>query len=196
MWGFDEELGVDDNSGCAFGTEYAKLKFRQQSHGELRKVSKPVAVRKPPRKCHVIFFSSTPSLLCRMAAIAAILLSGVGKTIHEHQHSHGNCGAAACHVAARSQVKACPFGCDSCDLPTVNDRDSQQNPQPAHNADECSVCQVLAMAPDITAIVEPPNLNEFVRRPPECSWQSPCLESLMTVCSRGPPTAEAAIPAV
>lgn len=140
-------------------------------------------------------FSSTPSLLCRIAAIAAILFSGVGKTIHQHQHCHGSCGDVACCTDAPSQVPDCPFGCDSCHLSSPDvDQHSRGSHAPTHNAAECSVCQVLAMAPEITAIAQAPDLNESVRRHPDSSWQSPCLGSFMAVCSRGPPTAEIVFP--
>jgi hypothetical protein len=139
--------------------------------------------------------SSTPSFFCRIAAIAAILVSGVGKTVHQQQHCNGNCGDVSCQVAP-AEVRSCPFGCQSCRIagkPAAEESD--RSPKPSHDEHQCSVCQVLAQAPEIAGIIETPQLSEFVRIPPEASRKSPCTGGLLTVCSRGPPAAEACLPA-
>ena len=135
--------------------------------------------------------SSKPALICRLAAITAILVSGTGKAFHLHQECGGRCGHAACRVETKRAV-FCPYGCESCTLTNDHkDPSNSQVPQPTHTEHECAVCSVLAQAPEMPVVVGTLDFLTFVRISPERNWASPLTGAPVAVHSRGPPAVDA-----
>ena len=121
-----------------------------------------------------------------MAAIAAIFVSGVGKTVHVHQECDGSCGRSDCRVES-DETAGCPFGCESCAIESHSSPARDQQPERPHDEHHCTVCQVLAQAPSVPAIVEPPALEVLLRIAPAASVESLPDSETVPVVSRGPP---------
>lgn len=133
-------------------------------------------------------FSSTTSLLHRIAAIAAILVSCLGKTLHLHQECDGCCSAEVCYVETSRSHSACPYGCKSCTLETASGpSESDESPKPVHDEHQCSICQVLAQSPEIATILQAPELTDWLRIEVEIRPSQPQTKVALAVSPRGPP---------
>lgn len=130
------------------------------------------------------FSLSKPTRISQIAAITAIMVSGLGKTLHLHQQCE--CGNPACDVQS-VQTSTCPYGCESCSFSDRTEPPEGESPKPQHNEHECAVCQVLAQAPNACAIAQTPEVVQAARIPPATSWISNVTGLRIQLLSRGPP---------
>ena len=128
----------------------------------------------------------------RIVALAAILVGGFGKPFHQHQE----CGC--CSPESVAAAVLCPYGCDDCSWAEQQNAkqsgDHQPRRSPVHDERHCSVCQVLAQAPQVPEVTHAPAVVTFVKFNPLARTVRPTDTRPLVVCSRGPPAAE--LPAV
>lgn len=136
----------------------------------------------------MISIFSMSSKTMRIVAVATILVSGLGKVFHQHQE----CGCCSSQAAATPETVVCPYGCDDCSWAeqqnAKQDGDQQRRP-PKHDERHCSVCQVLAQAPQVPEIVQAPPSTARVQFLARVCSERPADTRPLIVCSRGPPAA-------
>lgn len=129
-------------------------------------------------------------MLGRLMAVLSLAVVLFGKPVHLHQE----CGC--CPVEMRERLTAdeasltstaCPFGCPHHATP-VSDTERESQPRPCHDGQHCTVCQQLAQAPDLVAIVAVPIAVDVIV-PLDEVRPSLCAAFLQHEQSRGPPHA-------
>lgn len=128
-----------------------------------------------------------PSFIPTIAALTAVLMGGLGKSLHVHQLGSECCGTS--HEAGQ-RMTTCPYGCQH-ELPeqtgTTSDKSSEPVSVPPHQEHRCAVCSVLALAPEIPEVVILKGLRESAWHSNHFVCASPQPVPPSTAPSRGPP---------
>ena len=130
--------------------------------------------------------SPKPNIFALIAAFAAILVVGMGKTLHFHQEC-GDCCKNHDQVNSAEEIEAipCPFGCSHHSAPTNSEQDGSEPEQ--HNEHDCPICQILGQPTSAPLILGLPEVTENRLIVLSLSSDSPEQGVETAYESRGPP---------
>ncbi|MEZ6060346.1 MAG: hypothetical protein R3C19_08300 [Planctomycetaceae bacterium] len=138
------------------------------------------------------------AVFSRIAALAAILVSGFGQTVHIHQEcgqhgcaSHCQVSGSATDSPGHADTHHC---CSHGHAAAPQDSEVPANshvPQPGHDDSHCAVCSVLAQAPQAPDIAGLPDVVETVGIVREARRVVVVSRVAFVVQTRGPPACAA-----